>query len=153
MKRRDIKNLVIDRRRSKMANRVGQQLGKYRLVRLLGQGSFADVYLGEHLYLQTHAAVKVLRTQLAKEDAESFLNEAQTIARLVHPHIIRIFDFDVQEGTPFLVMDYAPNGTLRQPHPRHNPIPPNTVVYYVKQIADALQYAHEQRLIHRDVKP
>src|SRR6266567_4160062 len=136
-----------------MTHRIGEQLGKYRLVRLLGQGSFADVYLGEHLYLQTHAAVKVLRTQLAKEDAESFLNEAQTIARLVHPHIIRIFDFDVQEGTPFLVMDYAPNGTLRQRHPRHNPIPPNTVVYYVKQIADALQYAHEQRLIHRDVKP
>ncbi len=136
-----------------MTHRIGEQLGKYRLVRLLGQGSFADVYLGEHLYLNTQAAVKVLRAQLADQDAASFLNEAQTIARLVHPHIIRIFDFDVQEGTPFLVMDYAPNGTLRQRYPRHNPIPLNMVVYYVKQIADALQYAHEQRLIHRDVKP
>ncbi len=136
-----------------MTHRIGEQLGRYRLVRLLGQGSFADVYLGEHLYLKTQAAVKVLRTHLTDADAAGFLTEAQTIARLVHPHIIRIFDYDVQEGTPYLVMDYAPNGSLRQRHPRHNPIPLNLVVYYVKQIADALQYAHEQRLIHRDVKP
>src|SRR6266700_184134 len=122
-----------------MADRVGQQLGNYRLIRLLGRGGFAEVYLGEHLRLGTQAAIKVLYTHIEDDAVDEFLNEARTVAHLVHPHIVRIFDFDVQEGTPFLVMDYAPNGTLRQRHPRHNPIPPNTVVYYVKQIADALQ--------------
>lgn len=135
-----------------MIHRVGEQLGKYRLVRLLGRGSFAEVYLGEHVHLKTEAAVKVLRTQLADDDVKDFLNEAQTIARLVHPHIVRIFDFDVQEGTPFLVMEYAPNGTLRQRHPKGIPVPLNTVVQYVKQVASALQYAHDQKLVHRDVK-
>ena len=136
-----------------MANRVGQQLGNYRLIGLLGQGSFAEVYLGEHLYLKTEAAVKVLHMQLTDSDAESFLNEAQTVARLVHQHIVRIFDFNVHDGTPFVVMDYAPNGTLRQRHPRARAVPLHLVLNYVKQIADALQYAHDQKLIHRDIKP
>lgn len=136
-----------------MAAHIGEQYGKYRFIRLLGQGNFADVYLGEHLYLKTEAAVKVLRTQLSERDRTGFLNEAQTIARLVHPHIVRIFDFDVQEGTPFLIMDYAPNGTLRQRHADGQKLPLRTIVEYVRQIADALQYAHDQKLIHRDVKP
>src|SRR5712692_3127482 len=137
-----------------MANRVGEQLGNYRLVRLLGRGSFAEVYLGEHRHLKTEAAVKVLRAQLTDEDAENFLNEARIIARLVHSNIVRIFDFDVQEdGTSFLVMDYAPSGTLRRRHPRGVPLPLGTIVYYVKQVASALQYAHDQKLVHHDVKP
>ncbi len=61
-----------------MANLVGQQLGNYRLLRLLGQGGFAEVYLGEHIYLKTKAAIKVLHTQLAKTELEVFLNEART---------------------------------------------------------------------------
>lgn len=136
-----------------MANREGQRLGNYHLVRLLGHGSFAEVYLAEHRYLKTEAAVKVLHAQLAASDAESFLHEAQTIARLVHPHIVRIFDFDVQDGTAFIVMDYASNGTLRQRHRRGEIVPLKLVISYVKQVADALQYAHEQKLIHRDIKP
>jgi eukaryotic-like serine/threonine-protein kinase len=136
-----------------MTDRVGEELGKYRLVRLLGRGSFAEVYLAEHTYLKSEAAVKVLRTQLAEGDVESFLKEAQTIARLVHPNIIRIFDFDVHEGTPFLVMDYASHGTLRQRHPKGIAIPLRTIVHYVRQMGDALQYAHNLKFIHRDVKP
>ena len=136
-----------------MANRIGEQLGNYRLIRLLGRGSFAEVYLGEHVHLKSGAAVKVLRTQLADSDVEDFLREAQTVANLVHPHIVRIFDYDVQEVTPFLVMDYASNGTLRQRHLKGIPLPPHMVVQYVKHVAAALQYAHDQKLIHRDVKP
>src|SRR5436853_3450870 len=136
-----------------MADRTGQQLGNYRLTRLLGRGGFAEVYLGEHRRLKTQAAIKVLHTQLADSDVESFLKEAQFIANLEHPHIVRILDFDVEESTPFLVMSYAPNGTLRQLHPKDTVLPLPAVVSYIKQIADALQYAHDEKLIHRDIKP
>ena len=136
-----------------MADRVGQQLGNYRLVRLLGQGGFAEVYLGEHVYLDTAAAIKVLHTRLDDEDVEHFRAEARTVARLVHPHIVRVLEFNVQDGTPYLVVDYAPNGTLRKRHPRSIPVPLSTVVGYVTQVASALQYAHQQKVIHRDVKP
>ena len=136
-----------------MADRVGQLLGHYQLVRLLGQGGFADVYLGEHLSLRTLAAIKVLNTRLVKDDVGEFLKEARTVAHLVHPQIVRIFDFEVQQDTPFLVMDYAPNGTLRQRHPKGTQIALPSIVDYVKQLADALQYAHNQKIIHRDIKP
>jgi serine/threonine protein kinase/limonene-1,2-epoxide hydrolase len=136
-----------------MADRVGQQLGNYRLVRLLGQGGFAEVYLGEHIHLNTQAAIKVLRTQLSSEDVANFHIEARTIAHLVHPNIVQVLDFGVENGTPFLVMAYAPNGTLRQRHRRGQPLPAPTIISYVKQVAAALQYAHNQKLIHRDVKP
>ena len=136
-----------------MVDRVGQLLGNYRLVRLLGQGGFAEVYLGEHVYLDTTAAIKILHTRLDDEDVEHFRAEARTVARLVHPNIVRVLEFNVQDGTPYLVVDFAPNGTLRKRHPRGIPLPLSTVVGYVMQIASALQYAHEQKVIHRDVKP
>lgn len=137
-----------------MADRVGQQLGHYTILQLLGQGGFAEVYLGEHLYLKSQAAIKVLQTRLSsQDDMDSFLREAQTIARLSHPNIIRVLDFGIDGETPYLVMDYAPNGTLRQHHPKHTPVALTTVVPYVKQVADALQYAHDEHLIHRDIKP
>lgn len=136
-----------------MTDRAGQQLGNYRLVHLLGRGGFADVYLGEHVRLHTQAAIKVLHAQLAEQDVDSFLTEAQTIAHLVHPHIVRVFDFDLEGDVPFLVVDYAPNGSLRQRCPRGVPLRLPTIISYVKQVADALQYAHDAKLIHRDVKP
>ena len=136
-----------------MADHTGQQLGNYTLVRLLGRGGFAEVYLGEHVRLKTQAAIKVRYDQFSKDDAEEFLKEAQTIANLVHPHIVRIFDFDVQEGVPFLVMEYAPNGTLRQRYPKNTRVPLESIISNVKQVADALQYAHDEKFIHRDIKP
>src|SRR5712691_3461715 len=137
----------------KMADHIGRQLGNYRLIRLLGQGGFADVYLGEHIYLKTPAAIKLLQTRLAQDDMQSFLTEARSIANLVHPNIVRVLEFGVEGETPFLVMDYAPNGTLRQRHPRGTPLPLAAILSYVKQVADALQYAHDEKFIHRDIKP
>lgn len=136
-----------------MGDRTGQQFGNYRLLRSLGRGGFAEVYLGEHIHLQTQVAIKILSTQLVAKDLERFLREARTIASLKHNHIVHVFDFGIQEDIPFLVMDYAPNGTLRQRHPKESRVSLSDVLLYVQQIAPALQYAHDRRVIHRDVKP
>ena len=86
-----------------MGDRIGQQLGNYQLVRLLGEGGFAEVYLGEHIHLGTKAAIKVLHPQLGSEDASEFHTEAKTIAHLVHPHIVRVLDFGIEGKMPYLV--------------------------------------------------
>src|SRR5438876_6622650 len=145
--------LWLDFRRPMVADRLGQQFGNYRLVALLGQGGYAEVYLGQHVRFNQQAAVKVLQAHLSDVEAEHFQQEAETIATLAHPSIIRVLDFDVQDGVPFLVIDYAPNGTLRRRYPKGSLVPLPVIVSVVKQVADALQYAHEQKFIHRDVKP
>src|SRR5262249_40585570 len=104
------------------------------------------------IYLGTQAAIKVLNTQVVN-DLDLFRIEARTIARLVHPNIVRVLEFGVEANIPFLVLDYAPSGTLRKLHPDGTPVPLPLIISYVKQIAEALQYAHDQQLIHRDVKP
>jgi len=136
-----------------MPSRAGQQLGNYQLIRTLAEGGFAEIYLGEHIHLGTHAAIKVLHAQLTSEDLKQFRQEARSIASLRHPHIVAIFDFDVKDNVPFLVMEYAPNGTMRQRHPRGSRLSPTTILSNLRQITGALQYAHDQRLVHRDVKP
>jgi eukaryotic-like serine/threonine-protein kinase len=136
-----------------VTDRAGEQLGNYQLIQLLGEGSFAEVYLGGHIHLGTLAAIKVLRTQLDEESFTSFRLEARLIAHLIHPHIVRVLEFGIEDNIPFLVMDFAPHGSLRKLHPKGIPLPLSTVISYTKQVADALQCAHEERLIHRDVKP
>jgi serine/threonine protein kinase len=136
-----------------MTTREGQRLGNYRLLRLLGKGAFAEVYLGEHLYLGTYAAIKVIHNSLNEQDEELFLAEAQTIARLEHPNIVRVREFAIERAQPFLVMDYAPSGTLRQLYPKGTYLSLEKTLLYTKQVATALQYAHNAGIIHRDVKP
>ncbi len=136
-----------------MAELVRQYLGNYRLSYLLGQGGFAEVYLGEHITLKTPAAIKVLRMQLVREAQESFLHEARTIAGLDHPNIVSVFEFGVDHYTPYLVMSYAPKGTLRRRFPRGTILSSTDVLPYVRQTAAALQYAHDRKLVHRDIKP
>jgi serine/threonine protein kinase len=136
-----------------MPDSIGEQLGNYRLRSLLGSGGFADVYLGEHIYLKTAAAIKVLHARLSETTLDRFLAEARTIARLEHPHIVRVLEFGLQEDMPYLVMYYAPHGTLRKQYPYGTPVALPVIIQYVRQIASALQYAHDRDLIHRDVKP
>src|SRR6266700_3688365 len=139
---------------SSHAERIGQELGDYRLLRWMGSGGFGDVYLGEHRYEHSLVAVKVLHARLTRgEDLKEFINEARTI-RLSHPHIVPLLDFGVgSDETPYLVMAYAPHGTLRDRHPKGSQLSRSTIVSYVIPIASALQYAHMRHLIHRDVKP
>src|SRR5262249_23751703 len=94
-----------------MTDLTGQQFGSYRLVRRLGIGGFASVYLGQHVRISSkQAAIKILH--LFDVNEQQFQQEAETTEQLLHPNIVRLLDFDVQEGTPFLVLDYAPSGSL-----------------------------------------
>lgn len=137
-----------------MTSYVGYQFGNYKLTTSLGAGTFGDVYLGEHIYDKTLAAIKVLKTRLTDpKDLKEFINEARSF-RFRHPHIVQLLDFGIANADmPFLVMDYAPGGSLSQRHPHGEQLLLDVIVNYVKQIASALQYAHDQHVIHRDVKP
>ncbi|HEY7126250.1 MAG TPA: protein kinase [Ktedonobacterales bacterium] len=138
-----------------MADRVGQPFGNYRLTKLLGSGGFADVYLGQHIYVEKLAAIKVLHARVASDSPEwkKFQEEARKLVKLEHPNIVGILDFGIEAGIPYLVMPYAPQGTLRDRHLQGERVPPATVISYIKQVASALQYAHDQQFIHRDIKP
>jgi eukaryotic-like serine/threonine-protein kinase len=136
-----------------MIDFTGQELGNYRLIRLLSRGKFSDVYLGEHVSLGTHAAIKVLPSLLQEDAVNTFLIEARIASSLDHPHIIHVLDFEVQQDRAFLIMDYAPNGTAAKRYPPGTPLPLHTIVDYTNQAASALQYAHNQKLIHRNIKP
>ena len=130
---------------------IGERFGDYTLVRPLGEGGFASVYLGKGVHDGTLAAVKLLREQ----QVHDFINEVRRTFRLRHPHIIEILDFGIRtpDNTAFIIMEYAPNGSFREKYPRGTYVPLDVVVPTVKQVASALQYAHDQRVIHRDVKP
>src|SRR2546426_10566012 len=123
-----------------MQDRVGQQFGNYRLERLIGKGGYAEVYLAKHVDLNIQNAIKLLTgTNLREDQREQFLTEARTIANLqnLNSHIVQIRDFGVQlggngadSGIPYLVMEYAPIGTLRNLYTRGTQIPLKQIVFY-----------------------
>ena len=128
------------------------RLGNYWIIDFLERGGFANVYLGEHVSLRTPAAIKVLNDRPTREKKERFRTEAYITANLTHRHIVQVLDFDEDSSPPFLVMEYAPNGSLYTRHRRVRP-PLHTIVSYVNQISGALDYAHRRGVIHCDVKP
>src|SRR5207302_3083771 len=135
---------------------IGQQLGNYRLLEFLKGGGFGLVYKAEHIKLQKIVVVKLLRPELVvlnKDSIATFEREAKVIASFRHPHIIDVSDYDVFHGIPFIVMPFIEQGSLRTLHPLGSDVDPATILSYVKQIADALQYAHDRKFVHRDVKP
>lgn len=132
-----------------MADRAGQAFGQYRLVRFIKGGGFGDVYEATHTQ-KGRVALKLLKRQLDEQGLRDFLNDVRAVL-LRHPNIIEVVDFGMEGQPPFLAMPYYADGSLRGHHLLPLPLP--TIVEYVQQIAGALQYAHDQGTIHRDVKP
>ncbi len=141
-------------------NLVGQMLGQYELRELLGVGGMGAVYRGFQTSLKREVAVKVLPSTLVSEAGyvERFNREAQTAALLEHPHIVSIFDYGTQQGTSYLVMRLLSGGTLaqrlNQRDSKGNVILPSLgeTAILVAQLSSALAYAHNQGVIHRDIK-
>ena len=131
-----------------------QTLGKYTLGALLGQGGMGAVYRSHHPLLNRPVAIKVMLANIAADPQahQRFLREAQVVAVLSHPNIVNIFDVDVQDGQPYIVMDFAPGGSLAA-RLQAGPIALDETLRLAIPLADALAYAHSQGLIHRDLKP
>lgn len=136
-----------------MIGDIGSRIGNYRIVRLLGQGNFATVYLGEHISSRTLAAIKLFRMRLATTDVQNFLYDAQCITDLSYFHILPVLGFGVENEHPFVVTSYASGGTLRMLYPQGTRLPLGVVVRYVNVLAETLTQAHNVNLIHGNLKP
>lgn len=147
-----------ERVRAPMEERSAQmqvwRLGSYELVRPLGEGGMAQVYLARDIRLGREVAVKVLDPQLAERPGfrERFLREARVAAALDHPNIVPLYDFGESEFNLYLVMPFVSGGSL-QDQLKRAPFSPGEAAKYVSQISDALDYAHQRGVVHRDVKP
>ncbi len=145
----------------------GLQLGRYRLLRLLGSGGMGEVYLATDTLINRQVAIKVIRAAIPsypdasaiQEAARLFQREMKAISHLDHPHILSLFDYgeETVNGTPltYLVMPYRPEGSLAmwlQQRGSAGLLSPEEVAHFVGQAADALQHAHDQQIIHQDVK-
>ncbi|MBV9691468.1 MAG: protein kinase, partial [Ktedonobacteraceae bacterium] len=131
-----------------------QELGGYRVLRGLGSGGAADVYLCQQTGTNRCFAMKVFRNIAGNEsERRQLTKEAGTILSLDHPGIVRLWVCDILYDPPFLIMDYAPNGTLQERHPRGTQLPLEAVIPYINQIVESLEYAHQRHVIHRDLKP
>jgi serine/threonine protein kinase len=142
-----------------MPNLIGKTLGKVRVDMFLAKGGMAEVYIGSHTSLHRSVAVKFLKADLQNEPdlRERFEREARVIAMLRHPNIIQIFDFDAYLNQPYLVMEYIPGTSLgaylRELHKKNQRLDLTLVNNLLGKIANALTYAHDNSVIHRDVKP
>src|SRR5262249_6582163 len=129
-------------------------LGEYILLELIGKGGMGQVFKARQRRLKRLAAVKVIRKEcLANPDAVTrFLREAEAAARLSHPNIVAIYDASEARGVHFLAMEFIEGANLAT-RVKAGPLPPSTACDYMRQAALGLQHAHEQGLVHRDLKP
>ena len=133
-------------------------IGNYRIISELGQGACGRVYLAQHTVLEKRvAALKLMHNVPLHEHQEKtlFLQESHMLEVLRHPYILPIIDAGINEGLPYIVTEYAPNGSLRQLLNQHinQPLSQEKALSILAQIGSALHYAHEQQVVHRDLKP
>ncbi len=128
--------------------------GRYRIERELGEGGMATVYLCDDVKHDRKVALKLLKPELAAVlGAERFVQEIKTTAALQHPHILPLFDSGAADGFLFYVMPYIKGETLRGKLNRETQLGVEEAVRIAREVADALGYAHQHGIVHRDVKP
>ncbi len=137
-----------------MADLSGKTFGQYQLIEAINSGGMATIYKAYQPALDRVVAIKVLPEYLLAQAGflERFKIEAQAIAKLDHPHILPVYDYGEAERTPYLVMKYVPGGTLKDLMAQ-GPLDVRQAAQLLRQIAEALDHAHQQGIVHRDVKP
>jgi serine/threonine protein kinase len=133
---------------------TGRTFGPYKIVEMLGRGGMATVYRAEQTSIGREVAIKIMPPHLLHNPTflERFLREVQVIARLQHPRVLPIFDYGQLEGIPYIAMAYMPGGTLAE-RIAQGPLEVKDTVHIVEQVAEALDHAHNNGVIHRDFKP
>src|SRR5262245_26284500 len=141
-------------RRDEQPLAPGQTFRGLEVLELLARGGMSVVYKARHLKLNRIVALKILPRGLAEEEdfRERFEREAQVLAGLSHPNIVGVYDFGIEGDLSFLVMEFVEGVTLRQLL-RDNTLTPSQSTAFALQICDALEFAHRQNVVHRDVKP
>ena len=139
-----------------MADHSGQYFGRYYLTERLGEGGMAVVYKAYDTRLERDIAIKIIRREAFSEEAleevlKRFEREAKSLAKLSHPNIVKVHDFGEHEGSPYLVMEYLPGGTLKKL--LGEPIPWQEAVRLILPVARGVSYAHQRGVLHRDIKP
>ena len=139
-----------------MQSLIGQDIGRYHIIELLGEGGMAVVYKAFDTHLECEVAVKFIRMErlspeLADKTLKRFEREARIVSKLHHTNIVPVTDYGEHQGIPYLVMPYLPGGTLKQFSSQ--PMPYQKVAKLLEPIARALEYAHTHGVLHRDVKP
>jgi len=136
-----------------------ERIGKYIVIREIGRGAFATVYLADDPFNQRKVAIKLLDKNDDYKDSESarrrklFLNEASLAGKLVHPNIVKVFDASTESDMSYLVMEYVPGGNLKHYCSEDNLLPIRKVAMLVFKCCRALDYAFQNGVIHRDIKP
>jgi len=133
---------------------IGKKLRAYEITEEIGSGGMATVFRAYQPSMDRHVAIKVIRSTILHDPAlrERFQREARLIARLEHPHLLPVYDFDGEHNPPYIVMRYLEGGTLKQVQ-QQGSVPRDEFLYILRQLAGALDYAHRQGVVHRDLKP
>ncbi len=132
----------------------GENIGPYRVIEQLGSGGMATVFKAYHASLDRYVAIKVLHPAFKANPQffERFKREARIVAKLEHPNIIPVYDFNEHKGEPYLVMRFIEGDTLK-PVMKGKPMPPDKILQLMRPTCQALSYAHRQGVLHRDLKP
>lgn len=142
-----------------MSNWTGKTLGKVRIGEMIARGGMAEVYIGEHTSLNRKVAVKIMREQVDTDpdNQKRFEREARVVAGLRHPNIIQIYDYDLADGQPCLIMELVPGASLadylKALHKRGEKLSFDMIARILSSLASAVDYAHSQHMVHRDLKP
>ena len=138
-----------------MQQHIGKTIGVYQVVEQVGRGGMATVFKAYQPSMDRYVAIKILPSHFTQDESfvGRFTQEARTLARLEHPHILPVHDYGEQEGTTYLVMRYVEAGTLKDLVTRDGPMELKEAARVLGQVGGALDYAHSQDVIHRDIKP